>query len=121
MTHGERIQTMIMDIVNESQGKNEILMSPTIQKATDALRAFLFEQVYRDKWRKKEEDKCHLVIRNLFEHFSHHPDEMPMEYIQTVYSEGIERGVTDFLACMTDRYALRLYSELFLPTGFPLH
>lgn len=119
-THGERINTMITDIVRESRGKPYIRMSEQIQNATDALRDFLFEKVYRDSWRDDEEKKCDHVISSLFSYFSDHPGEMPIEYVEIAYKDGTEQAVTDYLACMTDRYCVRLYSSIFLPSSFPV-
>lgn len=117
-THGERIDTMIVDIIGNSRGKAFVTMSERVQSATDALRDFLFDKVYRDTWREAEEEKCDHVMRLLFAHFMEHPAEMPLEYVQISYQEGSERAVTDFLAGMTDRYALRTYQQLFLPSAF---
>ena len=117
-THGERINRMILDIVENSRDKNEIVMSPLMQSAMDGLRDFMFERVYRDQWRAAEEERCDHVIRQLFRHFSEHPGEMPEEYILIGYREGTDRAVCDFLSCMTDRYAIRLYQQLFVPSGF---
>ena len=117
-THGERINRMILDIVENSRDRAEIAMSPLMQSAMDGLRDFMFERVYRDKWRKAEEDRCDHVIQELFRHFSEHPGEMPEEYILIGYREGTDRAVCDFLSCMTDRYAIRLYQQLFVPSGF---
>ena len=117
-THGERINRMILDIVENSRDKNEIVMSPLMQSAMDGLRDFMFERVYRDKWRAAEEERCDHVIRELFQHYSEHPGEMPEEYILIGYREGTDRAVCDFLSCMTDRYAIRLYQQLFVPSGF---
>jgi len=119
-SHGQRINTMIMDIVNTSFLKNEVNMSEPVAQATDALRDFLFERVYRDKWRESEEEKCHHVMRKLFTYYCEHPTEMPLEYVTIVYKDGVARGVCDFLACMTDRYALRQYEKLFIPSAFPI-
>lgn len=119
-THGERINTMITDIVMTSRNMPFVRMSDEIQAATDALREFLFDKVYRDGWREEEEKKCDHVLSTLFEHFIEHPGEMPIEYVQISYRDGTERAVTDFLACMTDRYAMRLYEQLFLPSAFPV-
>ena len=119
-THGQRINTLICDIVNESQGKNDICMSETVQTAFDSLRAFMFEKVYFDSWRKKEEEKCDYVMGMLFEYFMNHPGEMPLEYVQIAYRDGTERAVIDYLACMTDRYALRTFQQLFAPSAFPV-
>lgn len=118
-THGERIETMIRDIVNESSGKNVILMSPEIQAATDELRAFMFERVYRDSWRSQEEEKCDRLLTHLFEYYTDNIGQLPLEYIEIAYLEGPERAVADFISGMTDRYAIRLYRQLFLPSAYP--
>ena len=117
-THGERINTMITDIVECSRGQREISMSPLVQNAMDGLREFMFEKVYRDSWRAAEEARCDHVIRSLFEYYCDHPGEMPQEFVMIVYQEGTERGVCDFLSCMTDRYATRTFTRLFIPAGF---
>ncbi len=119
-THGQRINTMITDIVRESLGQPHLRMSDPIQAASDEMRQFLFERVYFDKWRKEEEDRCDHVIVSLFEYFNEHPSKMPLEYVQIAYRDGTERAVTDYLACMTDRYALRTYQNLFVPSSFPV-
>ncbi len=119
-THGQRIDTMISDIVRESRGHDFVRMSPAIQDASDEMRRFLFEKVYMDEWRKAEEEKCTHVINELFAYYMAHPGEMPLEYVQISYRDGTERAVTDFLACMTDRYALRTYQQLFIPASFPV-
>ena len=119
-THGQRINTMIMDIVRESACEPHLRMSDAIQAASDEMRSFLFEHVYMDEWRRGEEQKCDHVITALFEYFMEHPGQMPLEYVQISYRDGTERAVTDYLACMTDRYALRIYQNLFVPSSFPV-
>ncbi|MGN0779832.1 MAG: deoxyguanosinetriphosphate triphosphohydrolase [Aristaeellaceae bacterium] len=118
-THGERINTMIMDIVENSQGKDRLSMSPLVQEAMDGLREFMFERVYRDSWRAAEEHRCDLLMKQLFHYYSEHPGEMPEEYVLIGYREGTARGVCDFLSGMTDRYAVRTYQQLFIPASFP--
>ena len=117
-THGKRIDTMIHDIVNTSAEKDDILQSEEIGQATDELRNFMFNRVYQDGWRSLEEKKCDFVVENLFRYFSEHPNEMSLEYIESAFKEGVERAVTDYIASMTDRYALRLFGKLFVPSGF---
>ena len=119
-THGQRINTMISDIVRESQDQPHLRMSDEIQAASNEMRAFMFRHVYMDAWRKEEERRCDQVIEALFEYYMEHPGKMPLEYVQISYRDGIERAVTDFLACMTDRYALRTYQQLFVPVSFPV-
>ena len=117
-THGERINTMILDVVENSQGQPELSMSPLVQSAMDALREFMFERVYRDKWRAEEEVRCDYVLRGLFGYYTQHPGEMPEEYMLIGYQEGTDRAVADFLSGMTDRYAIHTYERLFVPSGF---
>ena len=119
-THGQRIDTMITDIVRESMGQPHLSMSAPVQQASDELRSFLFDHVYLDEWRQSEEEKCDHVIVSLFEYFMEHPGKMPLEYVQISYRDGTERAVTDFLACMSDRYAIRTYQNLFIPVSFPV-
>ncbi len=119
-SHGERINTMISDIINVSQGKPYVRMSDEVKTASNDLRDFLFQNVYRDKWRKKEESRCEYILTALFEHYLTHPEQLPKEYLEIVYTQGIERGVCDFIACMTDRYAIDQFCQIFVPKEFPM-
>ena len=119
-THSGRINTMITDIVRESEGKPQLSMSPQVQAAMDGLREFMFEHVYRDSWRAAEEIRCDHVIRSLFQYHSQNPGDMPMDYVMIGYREGVARGVCDYLSGMTDRYAIRLFQQLFVPNSFPV-
>lgn len=118
-THGERIDTMITDIVENSQDQTGLHMSSTVETAMDELRDFMFRKVYRDGWRDPEEARCDHVLRSLFVYYQEHPAEMPEEFMLITYREGTARGVCDFLSCMTDRYATRQYRDLFIPSAFP--
>ena len=117
-THGERIETMIADIVQNSRNKNDVSMTSEVQEATDELRSFLFTYVYHDSWRKKEEERCHYILSALFTHYEEHPEQLPKEYLEISFTEGTQRAVCDFIACMTDRYATDCFTELFLPRSF---
>ncbi len=117
-THGERINTMITDIVKSSIDQPTLSMSPLVQSAMDGLREFMFARVYRDSWRQTEEEKCDHVIRHLFQYYSEHPGEMPEEFVLIGYREGTARAVCDYISCMTDRFAIRTYQQLFVPSGF---
>ncbi len=119
-SHGHRINNMIADVVQNSQDSDHLQMSPIMQSAMDGLREFMFERVYRDSWRAAEENRCDHVMKSLFDYYSHHPGEMPEEFVLIGYREGTARAVCDYLSCMTDRYAIRCYEKLFIPTGFAL-
>ena len=117
-THGERINTMIHDIITNSMDRHAVEMSDEVSQASDELRSFLFTYVYHDDWRKKEEERCDYIISALFEHYLSHPEQLPGEYLEIVYTEGSERAVCDFVGCMTDRYAIEQFTELFVPNAF---
>ena len=117
-THGERIEAMISDIVSESEKAGDIISSDLVQSATDMLRSFLFKNVYQDRWRTQEENKCDFIVSNLFRYFMEHPAEIPLEYVTIAYREGSERAVVDYVASMTDRFAARLFQKLFVPESF---
>ncbi|MBQ8200898.1 MAG: deoxyguanosinetriphosphate triphosphohydrolase [Clostridia bacterium] len=119
-SHGSRINNMIADVVANSQDTEHLAMSPLMQNAMDGLREFMFERVYRDAWRAAEESRCDHVMKSLFGYFSSHPGEMPEEFVLIGYREGTARAVCDFLSCMTDRYAIRMFQKLFVPSGFAL-
>jgi len=113
--HSQRINTMVTSIIRESTGKPVIGMEPEIREATDALREFLFERVYRNPVAKSEESKAQEMLMRLFEHYVRHPDAMPELYRRNTEIESVERCVCDFLSGMTDRYAIEVYSDLYIP------
>lgn len=117
-THGERINTMISDIVAYSANKPVVDMSDEVSEASDELRSFLFTYVYHDEWRSKEEARCDYIVTALYDHYLKHPEQLPAEYLEILYTEGPDRAVCDFVACMTDRYAIDQFTELFVPNAF---
>lgn len=117
-SHGERINTMILDIVQTSANQPFVRMSRDVSDASDELRSFLFEHVYHDDWRHKEEERCDYIISALFTHYCAHPEQLPNEYLEIFYIDGAERAVCDFIACMTDRYAIDQFNKIFVPSAF---
>ncbi|MBE6605240.1 MAG: deoxyguanosinetriphosphate triphosphohydrolase [Ruminococcaceae bacterium] len=114
-SHGERINTMVSSVVRASHNKPEIAMEPDIHEATDRLRDFLFLRVYRDNVAKDEEVKAKAMLVQLFEYFEEHPEALPLSYLETISKESVGRAVCDYLSGMTDRYAIELYRDLFIP------
>ena len=114
-THGERINTMVDSVVRASTNKDDILMESEIGEATDKLRAFLFERVYRDNAAKVEEVKAKEMLAGLYDHFLEHPEKLPGLYGANLKTESVTRCVCDYLSGMTDRYAIELYREIFIP------
>ncbi|HET9671419.1 MAG TPA: deoxyguanosinetriphosphate triphosphohydrolase [Actinomycetota bacterium] len=117
-THAERINTLVTDLVDASQDQPEIGLSEPVFRALDALRDFMFEQVYLRKDTQEEHQRATRLIRELFQHFLDHPDEMPEEYHRA--PGDLPTRVADHISGMTDRYALRTYERLFLPQGWLL-
>ena len=114
-SHSQRINTMVTSIVRASTGKPYIQMEEEVQTAADALRSFLFENVYRNPIAKSEESKAQEMLMRLFDHFVRHPERMPALYRNRCESESVERCVCDFISGMTDRYAIEVYSGLYIP------
>ena len=106
---------MVTSIIRASEGKPQISMEADIQEATDALREFLFARVYRDNAAKDEEVKARAMLAQLFEYFVEHPEALPIDYLETISKESVERAVCDYLSGMTDRYAINMYEDIFIP------
>lgn len=114
-THSARINTLVSDIIKESTGVPEIRMSDEIGRAMMKLRDFLFERVYYNPEAKSEDKKAMELLTRLYEYFVKHPDKLPDLYRRNTETESVERCVCDFVSGMTDRYAIDLYKELFIP------
>ena len=93
-------------------------MEPEIWDALLDLRAFMFARVYSRDWANNECQKTHHIITELVGYYMAHPGQMPNEYLEIAYREGTQRGVCDFVACMTDAYAVKTYQKLFIPPFF---
>lgn len=114
--HRDRINTMVLDLIHTNlDATDEIKMSPVIQAATDKLRDFMFENVYVGSEAKREENKACHVVQHLYRHFMEHAELLPPEYLQRTGSEDTERVVCDYIAGMTDNFAIRIYQRYFLP------
>ncbi len=118
-THAERINTLITAVVEHSSGA-DVHMDPDTQAAFDRLHDFMFDAVYVNPVAKREEGKVDGFIDRLFAYFSSHPDRLPPEYTAVREQEGVPRAVCDYIAGMTDNYALEVYRGLFIPSGWTL-
>lgn len=117
-THAQRLNTLITDIIERSRGKTEILQSPEVKEAMAELRKFMFASVYTNPMAKGEEGKAQELIRRLFDHYLAHMDALPVEYLDIMEKEGKERAVCDYIAGMTDAYAVETFEELFIPKAW---
>ncbi|MBQ2889325.1 MAG: deoxyguanosinetriphosphate triphosphohydrolase [Clostridia bacterium] len=117
-THSERINTLVKDIIFASQGKNDILMSEDVEKAMNALRKFMFEYVYVGSSAKKEEKKVDGIIEGIFTYYFEKPDALPIHMQEIAWTEGIERAVCDYIAGMSDRFAIYTFNDIYVPRSW---
>lgn len=106
-----RIDRMVKDLISYSYENNELAFSPAIHQATLALREFMFKNLYLDSHAKEEEFRARKLMTLLYEYFRENPSELPEDY----RSDDIEMGVKDYIAGMTDRYAVDRFKAIFLP------
>ncbi|WP_273227286.1 deoxyguanosinetriphosphate triphosphohydrolase [Mogibacterium timidum] len=119
-SHSMRINNLITDLARTSDGEDVIKLSPDYNDALLHLRKYMFNNVYCSELVKKEEDmnKVEVVITALYDYFVQHPAKMPELYREVASEDGTRIAVKDYVAGMTDRYAISLYSELFVPRGW---
>ena len=117
-THSERIDTLTVDIIESSAGTGEIRQSTACREAMHNLREFMFEAVYRNPVAKGEESKAQDMLRRLFEYYRKDPDRLPPEFQDIREREGVERAVCDYIAGMTDNYAVEKFSLAFIPVSW---
>jgi len=117
-THSERIDSLVMDIITASQGKDRICQSPEKGKAMAELEKFMFQSVYYNPVAKGEEGKAQELIRRLFDYYMAHLDKLSPEFQEIRAAEGAERAVCDYIAGMTDAYAVEMYEDLFIPKSW---
>lgn len=113
--HSERIATMVGAIVKMGVPDGKIGMDPEVAEATDELRTLLFGMVYTNPIAKGEEKKADGMLTMIFEHYLQDPERLPPLYAANLEEDGAKRCVADYVAGMTDRYAINLYKQLFIP------
>ena len=117
-THSQRLNTLVCDTIETSKEAGEILLSPNVDKALSDLRAFMFENVYRNPVAKSQESKAKDMLKRLYEYYYDHPEAIPADFQPQLSFDGMERTVADYIAGMTDNYAVDKYTELFIPAGW---
>lgn len=116
-TTKQRLNCFIHDVVNSSHGKDDVLMSPEIEENMYALRKFMFENVYTNPIAKSEEYKGEEMIEKLYTYYLEHPEKMSREYAQRAFSSDEDKSITvlDYVAGMTDQYAIEKFVEINIP------
>ena len=116
----ERLNTMISDIVVNSLGKNDIVMSEPVHKAMTDLRKFMFESLYLNPTAKSEEAKADKLITELYRYYVANTDKLPDTYKRfiTEFDERPEQVVCDYIAGMSDQYSISKFQEIFVPKAW---
>ena len=118
----QRMNAMIHDVITQSMDCPEIRMSPEIGEATEELRKFMFAEVYQNSRAKAEEKKAVHLVEQLYMYYIEHISELPEKYRDRIErGEGKkEQNVCDFIAGMTDLYAVKQYQEIFIPESWKI-
>ncbi len=116
--HSQRINTLTCDMIATSMEAGQILLSPQVDSALAELRAFMFEKVYRNPVVKGEEAKAKDMLKRLYEYYYKNPDALPEDFQPQLSFDGMERTVCDYIAGMTDNYAVDKFTQLFIPAGW---
>ncbi|MBO4324943.1 MAG: deoxyguanosinetriphosphate triphosphohydrolase [Lachnospiraceae bacterium] len=118
----ERLNTMVHDIVMESYDKGEIRMSAEMERAMQDLRKYMFEQVYTNPAAKGEEYKAEGMVEYLFEHYKKKPEQLTDEYQKLlIKGEPLSAVVADYVAGMTDKFAVSKYMDLVIPKAWGVY
>ncbi len=117
-THRQRIDTLVRDMIACSMGGDRLQMQPQVSRAMNELREFMFERVYRNPVAKGEESKARGIIQELYRYYERWPERLPADFLPQLDFDGIQRVICDYIAGMTDKYAIYKYSELFIPAAW---
>jgi len=120
---GDRLNILIHDIVSNSENHNDIIMTPEIEAAMRHLREFMFKSVYLNKKAKSQEEQAERLLEQLFIYYIEQPSYLPAEYIHRMeqLNEPVYRVVCDYIAGMTDNYAISKFKELMIPSAWSVY
>jgi len=115
----ERIDTLVKSVVYNSVGF-DVKMDETTDKYYTMLHDFLFKEVYYNPKAKSEENEVFGCTQGLYNHFCENAEKMPEEYQKIAKEESVDRAVTDYIASMTDHFAVTCYNNVFVPKFWTL-
>ena len=119
-THSQRINTLVENIIACSMDSTELQMEPSVARAMEDLRDFMFARVYKNPVAKGEESKARAILQQLYLYYMDHPEELPADFQTQLDFDGMPRIVCDYIAGMTDKYAIYKYNEIFIPAGWQI-
>jgi dGTPase len=114
-THAQRITTMVQSLVEATAVSPSVTMADDVYKAMMDLRSFLFDNVYLSTHAKAEEPKAYGVVQTLFHHYLANPGDLP-EDERPEDAEHLVQAITDYVSGMTDRFAIRTFEQLMVPS-----
>lgn len=114
--YSTRINTMIRNVISNSENNGEVDFYSEVGEAVWELRDFLFKNVYIGSKAKIEEDKAMNIVRQMYNYYMENPKKMPKEFLNNLDKWGIDTTVCDYIAGMTDRFAISEYLNIFVPT-----
>jgi dGTPase len=119
----ERLDTLVHDVIENSEDRNDIIMSPDIEAAMYQLREFMFNSVYMNRKAKSQEEQAERLLEQLFTYYENHPELLPEEYLVRVkkLDEPPYLTVCDYIAGMTDHYAVLKFKELMIPSAWSVY
>lgn len=117
-THRERINSLVTDMIFHTLETGRLGMTEEVAEAMESLRSFMFERVYRNPVAKGEEAKAREILKQLYQYYIKHPNAIPADFQPQLDFDGMERTVCDYIAGMTDKYAMYKYDELFIPMAW---
>lgn len=116
--NSQRIGTLVSGAAAYGRETGRVGLPSALAETMDSLRDFMFQAVYLNPVAKGEEGKGMEVVQALYRYFEEHPEEMPTEYLQIAFQDDVPTAVCDYIAGMTDRYAITKYQDIFIPKAW---
>ncbi|MBR2449032.1 MAG: deoxyguanosinetriphosphate triphosphohydrolase [Clostridia bacterium] len=119
-TSSKRINSMLLSICRESDGKNKVEMEKDVAEATMELRTFMFNNVYNDITFRTEEARADRMLTALYEYYMKNPDELPEFFSDRLNGEDVDVVLCDYISGMSDMFAVKTFNEIFVPKNWKL-
>lgn len=120
-THGERVDTLVKDCIytttnNIKENDIQVALSINIDNKFKKLRNFMFKEVYNGEFLKEERDRARFILIQLYKYFYSHEEKLPEFYKSIAKNEGLNQGVADYIAGMSDEYCINLFKDIYIPS-----
>ncbi len=109
------ITVMVSDMINTSAGRSEIGLSTEVKEAMDEFREFMFKKIYHSVDLEPDRKKAKYVIHKLYDYYMANPRSLPQEFLEREERWGLQTTVIDYVAGLSDLYAINLFEKLFIP------